>query len=148
MARLKSEFEIYTLQPSSFWSVQVPQSLTLMELLLRGAWSDSRIKTPVAAMHNLSFADAKTYLKNGKGGLYPSTSFSTFEGLSDEDCKSLFGKALPAGGVQPTGMKLGQDTKGAPIYALRQKVLSFPELGIMATRNKWDQVILVACRGQ
>lgn len=99
-------------------------------------------------MHDLSFADAKAYPKNGTGGLYPSTSFSTFEVLSDDDCKSLFGKAIPAGGVQATGFKLGKDMKGAPIYALRQKDLSFPELGNWAVRNKWDQVVVVACRGK
>lgn len=113
-----------------------------------GIHSKPKVKIITKSYTNLTFAEAIAYMGGGKSAEYPSTSVGSFDPLSDDECKVLFGKTskVDAGpSFIDTGKRRAGDMAGYKIFALRGQTATFDDVGLFA--NAYDKVILVACRG-
>ncbi|MGB7711453.1 MAG: hypothetical protein WBL95_18280 [Microcoleus sp.] len=110
-----------------------------------GSFSNAKVKIITKAGQPLSFDDAKNYLNGGNAPEFSSSSLGDFSGLSDADCRELFGRVPGEGpGYVNTGKHRGDDMNGYQIFALRGQESSFADIGLFA--QGYDRVILVACR--
>lgn len=114
---------------------------------ISGSFSNPKVKIITQADQALSFDQAKEYLNGGYAPEFPSSSLGKFSGLNDADCVSLFGQRLEAGtGCVNTGKRRGNDVNGYQIFAWRGGDISLAEIGVFAQKQKYERVILVACR--
>lgn len=108
----------------------------------------SNVKTITKADVNLSFAEAKVYIKSSNA--YPefaSTSFGQFGPLSDDDCRALFGVVPTGAGIVSTKIRRGGDMAGPVVYALRGGAdIAGADIKNFMTTNSITSLVLLACR--
>ncbi|MGN0729935.1 hypothetical protein [Treponema sp.] len=106
--------------------------------------SHPNIKTITKAEQPLSFQEGIEYMNGKVFPEYSSASMSEFSSLSDEECLQIFGKIPQGTGIVNTGIRRG-GCHGDEVFVLRNCEKSLPEIGIYASNNKVN-IIMLACR--
>lgn len=115
----------------------------------QGTFSIPKASTITPANTDLTFAKAKEYMgSNNAWPEYSSTSYGLFDGLSDADCKALFGSIPKGKGFVSTGLRRGGFMDGPLIYTYRGDAeIGQKDIEDFIAKNGLTSIVLLACRG-